>query len=136
MIFVPVASMLEEDGDLGWFQVEDLLDIESTGSSTETDFVGDSIANVVVVIAFVEILPVICSDSRLGFGVEGFEPGGEVEPDWGGRDVDCRHSGGRNDDIRQIFVSTHRITIEFQVRDFSSAFSKEVREESMRHAEN
>jgi hypothetical protein len=24
--------------------------------------------------------------------------------------VDCRHSGGRNDDIRQIFVNTHRRT--------------------------
>lgn len=110
MKFLPVVSMLKEDGDLGWFQVEDLLDIESTGSSTETDFVGDSIANVVVVIDFVELLLEICSESRFGFGVEGFEPDGEVEPGWGGRDVDCRHRGGRNDDIRQIFVSTHRRT--------------------------
>ena len=105
MKYLPVISMLEEDGDLGGFLVNDLLDIESTGSNAEANLVGNAFANVVVIIAFVKILLVICSESSFGVGVKGFKPDGEVEPFWGGWDLDCRYGGRKNDVIRQILVS-------------------------------
>jgi hypothetical protein len=71
---------LDDYGKLGRFGGDDLLEIEPACSGTEVEFIGGAVVGTFATMG--KVLLVICSERSLRVGVEGFEPGGELDACW------------------------------------------------------